>query len=104
MISKTHMQQLEVEPDFNVNFLTKQKRRLTARARDPDSSKCQFRHNNFLLFNNWIFFKFQAESLVEEAVKKARVAHDVMWTLYHDLFSAKASAARTTKGEKASAF
>ena len=49
MISKTHMQQLEVEPDFNVNFLTKQKRRLTARARDPDSSKCQFRHNNFLL-------------------------------------------------------
>ena len=38
---------------------------------------------------------------MEEAAKKARVAHDVIWTLHHGLFPAKASEARTTKGEKA---
>ena len=41
---------------------------------------------------------------MEEAAKKARVAHDVIWTLHHGLFPAKASDARTTKGEKANFF
>ena len=39
-------------------------------------------------FQELDFFEFQAENLVEEAVKKAQLTHDFIWALYHSLFPA----------------